>query len=76
MLVLSRKPGERILVGDEIVVTVVRVGGGAVRLGIEAPKDFAVIREELNINPPIDKNRESEPSKSVKEAKGFSPSSH
>ncbi|GEM_PF-778318 len=47
MLVLSRKPGERILIGDEIVVTVVRFNGGTVRLGIEAPRDFAVIREEL-----------------------------
>lgn len=47
MLVLSRKPGERILIGDDIVVTVVRFQGGTVRLGIEAPRDFAVIREEL-----------------------------
>lgn len=48
MLVLSRKPGERILIGDEIVVTVVRFNGGTVRLGIEAPRDYAVIREELS----------------------------
>ncbi|MBL8892724.1 MAG: carbon storage regulator [Planctomycetaceae bacterium] len=47
MLVLSRKPGERILIGNDIVVTVVRFQGGTVRLGIEAPRDFAVIREEL-----------------------------
>lgn len=47
MLVLSRKPGERILIGNDIVVTVVRFQGGAVRLGIEAPRDFAVVREEL-----------------------------
>lgn len=47
MLVLSRKPGERILIGNDIVVTVVRFQGGTVRLGIEAPREFAVIREEL-----------------------------
>ncbi len=47
MLVLSRKPGERILIGNDIVVTVVRFQGGTVRLGIEAPREFAVVREEL-----------------------------
>ena len=47
MLVLGRKPGERILIGEDIVVTVVRFNGGSVRLGIEAPRDFPVIREEL-----------------------------
>ena len=47
MLVLSRKVGERILIGDEIAVTVVRVTGGGVRIGIEAPAAMAVIREEL-----------------------------
>ena len=47
MLVLSRKVGERILIGDEISVTVVRVAGGGVRLGIEAPNEMTVVREEL-----------------------------
>jgi carbon storage regulator len=47
MLVLSRKVGERILIGDNIAVTVVRIGQGGVRLGIEAPGDLEVIREEL-----------------------------
>jgi carbon storage regulator len=47
MLVLSRKPGERILIGNDIVVTVVRFQGGTVRLGIEAPREFSVVREEL-----------------------------
>lgn len=48
MLVLSRKVGERILIGENIAVTVVRITGGGVRLGIEAPADVTVIREELN----------------------------
>ena len=47
MLVLSRKVGERILLGDNIRITVVRVSGGGVRLGIEAPSDIAVVREEV-----------------------------
>ncbi len=47
MLVLSRKVGQRILVGDEITITVVRLNGGGVRLGIEAPAEMPVIREEL-----------------------------
>ncbi len=47
MLVLSRKERERIKLGDSIVVTVVRVAGDKVRLGIEAPADVLVLREEL-----------------------------
>ena len=47
MLVLSRKVGERILVGDQIAITVVRITGGGVRIGIEAPAELPVIREEL-----------------------------
>jgi carbon storage regulator len=47
MLVLSRKVGERILIGENISVTVVRITGGGVRLGVEAPPSMAVIRQEL-----------------------------
>ncbi|HAN96730.1 MAG TPA: carbon storage regulator [Planctomycetaceae bacterium] len=47
MLVLSRKESERIRLGDSIVLTVVRVSGDKVRLGIEAPADLVVLREEL-----------------------------
>lgn len=49
MLVLSRKVGERIWIGDEIAITVVRITGGGVRLGIEAPEELSVVREELKI---------------------------
>lgn len=49
MLVLSRKVGEKILIGDSISVTVVRISGGGVRIGIEAPSDLPVVREELSI---------------------------
>lgn len=47
MLVISRKCGERVLVGDKIVVTVVGIGPNVVRLGIEASKDINIVREEL-----------------------------
>jgi carbon storage regulator len=47
MLVLSRKLGEKITIGDRIVVTVVKLGNGQVRLGIEAPPEIAVFREEI-----------------------------
>ena len=47
MLVLSRKEAERIRLGDSIVVTVVRISGDKVRLGIEAPPNVLVLRDEL-----------------------------
>lgn len=49
MLVLSRKPGERILIGDDVVITVVRIGPNNVRVGIEAPREMSIVREELCI---------------------------
>ncbi len=47
MLVLSRKETQRIRLGDDIVITVVRIGGDKVRLGIEAPREMLVLRDEL-----------------------------
>lgn len=52
MLVLSRKVGERILIGDQIAITVVRIAGQGVRLGIEAPQNLSVMREELAVRQP------------------------
>lgn len=51
MLVLSRKENERIRLGNEIVVTVVRVAGDKVRLGIQAPPHVLVLRDELETFP-------------------------
>lgn len=51
MLVLSRRVGERIVINENIVVTVVRVDGGRVRLGIEAPPEVSIIRQELARSP-------------------------
>lgn len=47
MLVLSRRQGERIKLGDSIVLTIIRVAGDTVRLGIKAPPDVVILREEL-----------------------------
>lgn len=50
MLVLSRKLGERILIGDSVVVTVVKIDRNQVRIGIDAPDEVAVFREEISPN--------------------------
>jgi carbon storage regulator CsrA len=47
MLVLSRKVGERIQVGDDVTVTIVRINANSVRIGIEAPLATVITREEL-----------------------------
>jgi carbon storage regulator len=47
MLVLSRKVGEKVVIGDGVVLTVVKVDRNQVRLGIEAPTDVRVYREEI-----------------------------
>lgn len=47
MLILTRLPGERILIGNDIIVEVVRLDRDSVRLGIHAPRDMEVDREEV-----------------------------
>ena len=47
MLVLSRKLGEKIFIGDNICITVVDIDRGKIRLGIEAPREVAIYRQEL-----------------------------
>ena len=47
MLILTRKTGETIMVGDEVTVTVLGVKGNQVRVGIKAPREIAVHREEI-----------------------------
>jgi carbon storage regulator len=47
MLVLTRKLMEKLVIGDNICITVVRIEGGQVRLGIEAPPDVRIVRSEL-----------------------------
>jgi carbon storage regulator len=47
MLVLTRKPGEKVLVGERITITIVRIGPNSVRIGIDAPPELNIVREEL-----------------------------
>jgi carbon storage regulator len=48
MLVLTRKPGEKVHIGDDVVLTVLEVRGNRVRVGIDAPGDVPIARAELN----------------------------
>ena len=47
MLLLTRRVGERVMIGEGIVIAILGIRGGQVRLGIEAPKEVKVLREEL-----------------------------
>jgi carbon storage regulator len=47
MLVLTRRAGESVMIGDDVVVTVLEVRGDVIRLGIQAPRDVQVHREEV-----------------------------
>lgn len=47
MLVLSRRPEESLIIGDEVTITVLGIQGNQIRFGIEAPKDIEVHREEI-----------------------------
>jgi len=47
MLVLTRRPGESIVVGQDIIITVIEIKGGQVRIGIDAPREVQVHREEV-----------------------------
>ena len=47
MLILTRRVGETLMIGDEVTVTVLGVKGNQVRLGVDAPKEVAVHREEI-----------------------------
>lgn len=58
MLVLSRKEGEQIVIGENIVITVVDIDRGKIRLGIEAPKDVPIYRKELL---PLEPQRTAQP---------------
>ncbi len=61
MLVLTRKLMERLYIGDDICVTVVRIEGGQVRIGIDAPRDVSVVRAELVPNRPAPRYRQAHP---------------
>ena len=47
MLIITRRPGEKIMLGDDTVVEVIEVSGSSVRIGIDAPRSLPVYREEI-----------------------------
>ena len=47
MLILTRNVGQSIIIGEEVIVTITAINGGQVKLGINAPKDISVHREEV-----------------------------
>ena len=63
MLILTRKVNESLVVGDNITITVLGVKGNQVRIGVDAPKDVAVHREEIyqriSDEPPVEQEGES-----------------
>ena len=63
MLILTRRIGETLIIGDDVNITVLGVKGNQVRLGINAPKDVSVHREEIYMR--IQQEKESDNSETV-----------
>jgi carbon storage regulator len=47
MLIITRRPGEKVMLGDDVVIEVIEVSGSSVRIGIAAPRSIPVYREEI-----------------------------
>lgn len=47
MLIITRRPGEKIMLGDDVVIEIIEVSGSSVRIGIDAPRSVRVYREEI-----------------------------
>jgi len=62
MLILTRKVGESITIGDDVTITVVASKGGQVRIGIDAPKSVSITRSELGVD--LVKEHKPEPKES------------
>ena len=61
MLILTRRIGETLMVGDDVTITVLGVKGNQVRIGVNAPKDVAVHREEIYQRIQKEKSSDSDP---------------
>jgi len=65
MLILTRRVGETVMIGNEVTVTVLGVKGNQVRIGVNAPKDVAVHREEIYERIKREEDQEGRPPGSV-----------
>lgn len=55
MLILTRTPTQAVMIGDDVVLTVIAIKGDRVRLGIEAPREIPVLRQQGSAKPPAAK---------------------
>ena len=53
LLILARRPGEKLVINDDITITILEFNGNQIRIGIDAPKDVKVYREEVYMRMPI-----------------------
>ncbi len=65
MLVLSRKVGDRIHIGPDVAITIVKLSGGTVRIGVEAPPQMAIVRDELKEDIEREMNAASQPANQI-----------
>lgn len=61
MLVLTRKTGEQVVIGGQVVLTVLSVSPTRVRVGIEAPDDVSIGRPDAKTRPPVDDDQAADP---------------